>query len=140
MATGEPGCVLGLECIRHVVTFQRLLRVVEQGADIGAAGEISEPQGEAAAHDARPMCAAVQAFFALLAEVEDTNLVFRGGPGALRFARGAARRFLSQGGVHGAHAQARALEAHRAFVARHLSPGGCADLLAACLFIVAIEG
>lgn len=82
--------------------------------------------------------AAVQAFFALLACVDDTNLLHRGGGEGLRFAREAAREFLAGGGIRGASGRARALDAHRAFVDRRLSPGGCADLLAACLFATAI--
>jgi triphosphoribosyl-dephospho-CoA synthase len=83
--------------------------------------------------------AAVQAFFALLARVEDTNLVHRGGIEGLRFARRAARDFLDAGGVFAADAAPRALAVHRAMVERRLSPGGCADLLAACLFVAALE-
>jgi triphosphoribosyl-dephospho-CoA synthase len=73
-----------------------------------------------------------------VAAVEDTNLVHRGGIDGLRFAREAAHRFLDQGGVLAPHARAKALAVHRAFVERGLSPGGCADLLAACLFTVSI--
>lgn len=86
-----------------------------------------------------PQAAAVQAFFALLAHVEDTNLIHRGGVEGLRFARCAARDFLAAGGVHAKDAQARGLAVHRALVERRLSPGGCADLLAACLFVAAVE-
>ncbi len=83
--------------------------------------------------------AAVQSFFALLAQVDDTNLLHRGGMAGLRFARHAARDFLDEGGVYGPWATRRALAAHRALVERKLSPGGCADLLAACLFVAALE-
>jgi triphosphoribosyl-dephospho-CoA synthase len=82
--------------------------------------------------------ASVQAFFALLARVEDTNLVYRGGLEGLRFAQASARRFLDAGGVFAAGAAQRAVAIHRALVARRLSPGGCADLLAACLFVAAV--
>ena len=37
------------------------------------------------------------------------------------------------------HPRERAAAVHRAFVARHLSPGGCADLLAITLFLEALE-
>jgi triphosphoribosyl-dephospho-CoA synthase len=86
-----------------------------------------------------PQSAAVQAFFALLAHVEDTNLIHRGGVDGLRFAQHAARDFLEGGGVYGPHAARRALAVHHALVERRLSPGGCADLLAACLFVAAVE-
>jgi triphosphoribosyl-dephospho-CoA synthase len=70
----------------------------------------------------------------------DTNLLWRGGAGALAWARGAAREFLRAGGVHrrGWEEHARAL--HREFVARRLSPGGSADLLAAALFVHRLGG
>jgi len=79
--------------------------------------------------------AAVQAFFALLACVTDTNLLHRGGVEGLRFTQDCARRFLDEGGMRRADGFDRALALHHEFVARRLSPGGCADLLAATLFI-----
>lgn len=83
--------------------------------------------------------ARVQACFALIAEVEDTNLLHRGGAGGLRFARRTARAFLDRGGVARADWRERARAVHRAFVARRLSPGGSADLLAMSLFVDALE-
>jgi triphosphoribosyl-dephospho-CoA synthase len=84
--------------------------------------------------------AAVEALLAAVAELPDTNLLWRGGPAGLAFARAAAREFLRAGGVHrpGWEDHARAL--HRAFVARRLSPGGSADLLAGALFVNRLGG
>ena len=79
--------------------------------------------------------ARVQAFFALLQSVEDTNLLHRGGAEGLAFARQEAFWFLAGGGVGQAGWRQRAACVHRKFVARRLSPGGCADLLAATLFL-----
>ena len=79
--------------------------------------------------------ARVQAFFALLRSVEDTNLLHRGGAEGLAFAREQASGFLAEGGVGQADWRKRAARVHRGFVARRLSPGGCADLLAATVFI-----
>ena len=79
--------------------------------------------------------ARVQAFFTLLETVEDTNLLHRAGLGGLAFARQQASRFLADGGVGQAGWLERAVYVHRDFVARRLSPGGCADLLAATLFL-----
>lgn len=84
---------------------------------------------------ADPEAARVQAFFALLATMEDTNLLYRGGAEGLSFARTAAMTFLEDGGVHGAGWRQRGAAVHAAFVARRLSPGGCADLLAIALFL-----
>jgi triphosphoribosyl-dephospho-CoA synthase len=47
--------------------------------------------------------------------------------------------FLSQGGVGGPDWRRRAAVVHAAFVARRLSPGGCADLLAMTLFVGTLE-
>jgi triphosphoribosyl-dephospho-CoA synthase len=81
----------------------------------------------------------VQACFALVAAVCDTNLLHRGGAGGLRYASETASSFLSQGGVGAPDWRARAAAVHAAFVARRLSPGGCADLLAMTLFVDALE-
>jgi triphosphoribosyl-dephospho-CoA synthase len=83
--------------------------------------------------------ARVQACFELLAVVEDTNILFRGGPDGLQFAQRAAQSFLDQGGVAGRDWRDRALAVHLAFVARGLSPGGVADLLAMSLFVLQLE-
>ena len=79
--------------------------------------------------------ARVHACMRLVATVEDTNLLYRGGPAGLAFARGEASRFLDAGGVGATDWRVRAIAIHKAFVARRLSPGGCADLLAMALFV-----
>jgi triphosphoribosyl-dephospho-CoA synthase len=84
--------------------------------------------------------ARVQACFALIAAVEDTNLLHRGGSDGLRFAQRAAQAFLDDGGVDRRDWHARAVAVHHAFVAEGLSPGGSADLLAMSLFVQAWEG
>jgi triphosphoribosyl-dephospho-CoA synthase len=83
--------------------------------------------------------ARVQCFFALLATTEDTNLLHRGGAAGLAFAQATAASFLAAGGVASPGWRQRARETHRQFVTQRLSPGGCADLLAVCLFIDAVE-
>lgn len=83
--------------------------------------------------------AAVHAFFCLLAEVEDTNLLHRGGAAGLAWARARATTFLEGGGALAADWERRALDVHVDFVERRLSPGGCADLLAATLLVDALE-
>jgi triphosphoribosyl-dephospho-CoA synthase len=86
-----------------------------------------------------PDAAPVQACFALIASVCDTNLLHRGGADGMRYAAEAAASFLSQGGVGAPDWRGRAAAVHAAFVARRLSPGGCADLLAMTLFVDALE-
>lgn len=82
-----------------------------------------------------PEAQRVHACFALIAVLEDTNLLYRGGAEGLSFARDAARRFIDAGGVGRAWWQKEAIAIHRQFVARHLSPGGAADLLSLSLFL-----
>ena len=86
-----------------------------------------------------PDAAAVQACFALIASVCDTNLLHRGGADGMLYAAEAAASFLSQGGVGAPDWRAQAAAMHSAFVVRRLSPGGCADLLAMTLFVDALE-
>jgi triphosphoribosyl-dephospho-CoA synthase len=86
-----------------------------------------------------PSAPPVQACFALIAAVHDTNLLHRGGADGMRFAGEAAASFLLEGGVGAPDWRARAAIVHAAFVARRLSPGGCADLLAMTLFVDALE-
>ena len=83
--------------------------------------------------------ARVETCFALIASVEDTNLLHRGGLDGLRFARRSTRHFLDTGGVRRAGWRERARLVHEKFVARRLSPGGSADLLAMTLFADAHE-
>lgn len=82
--------------------------------------------------------APVQACFALIAAVSDTNLLHRGGADGMRYAAEAASSFLLRGGVGAPDWRARAVAVHAAFVARRLSPGGCADLLTMTLFVDAL--
>jgi triphosphoribosyl-dephospho-CoA synthase len=84
--------------------------------------------------------AEAQAFFAIMATLEDTNLLHRGGVHGLAHARSAAASFLADGGVLAHGWRERAASMHRDFVRRNLSPGGSADLLAATLFVDSVEG
>jgi triphosphoribosyl-dephospho-CoA synthase len=79
--------------------------------------------------------AAVQCLFALIARLEDTNLLWRGGLEGLAFARGRAANFLAAGGVAADGWEERACHVHADFVACNLSPGGSADLLGVTLFL-----
>jgi triphosphoribosyl-dephospho-CoA synthase len=83
--------------------------------------------------------ARVQACFALIATLEDTNLLHRGGAEGLRFARRCAQEFLDAGGVRQPHWRSRAEASHSAFVERGLSPGGAADVLGMSIFVATLE-
>ena len=91
------------------------------------------------AREAAEVASRVQTCFALIATVEDTNLLHRGGAEGLAYARGAAASFLASGGVRAPGWLARAEAVGAGFVGRRLSPGGSADLLAATLFVHQIE-
>jgi len=78
--------------------------------------------------------AGVETLFLLIAHVEDTNLYHRGGYEGAAFARQRAGEFLKAGGVSAPNWKSAATEIHAEFVARNLSPGGAADLLAATIF------
>ena len=77
----------------------------------------------------------VETCFALIAALEDTNLLHRAGPEGLAYARWAAGRFVADGGIAQCDWRKRAVAVHQAFVARRLSPGGSADMLAMTLFV-----
>lgn len=83
--------------------------------------------------------ARLSAFFALLAHVEDTNVLHRGGAEGLAFVRRVACEFREAGDVYAGASLLRAEAIHREFVARRFSPGGCADMLAAAIFVHQIQ-
>ncbi len=84
-------------------------------------------------------CAKLHALFVAMAWLDDTNLVHRGGLRGLRDAQTLARDFLAAGGGLRADAIERAQALHAHFVARRLSPGGAADLLAAACWMERVE-
>ncbi|NMM18776.1 MAG: triphosphoribosyl-dephospho-CoA synthase MdcB [Rhodoferax sp.] len=98
--------------------------------------DITLPALQAAlAGGATDRAARVQALFATMAELDDTNVVHRGGIEGLRFVRSAAREFLAAGGVLQNDWLLHARVVHTAFVQRRLSPGGAADVLASACWV-----
>jgi triphosphoribosyl-dephospho-CoA synthase len=80
-------------------------------------------------------CARLDALLAIMSSLDDTCLLHRGGWAAVEAARAGARQVLSLGGS-GTAAGGKALAVLDAeLLRRNASPGGCADLLAACLFL-----
>ena len=75
----------------------------------------------------------------LMEHLPDTNLLWRGGKAGLDFVHQSAANFNLNGGVEAPHWQSRMLVLHREFVARNLSPGGSADLVAATCAVHHIE-
>lgn len=98
--------------------------------------EIALPKLRAALAEGKsPELAQTDALFSLMAQVSDTNVYHRGGGAGAEFVKNAARHFLSLGGTSNPDWRETALECHRQFVTRRLSPGGAADLLAASWFV-----
>ena len=82
-----------------------------------------------------PQQARSDALFTAMAQLDDTNVAHRGGLSGLRWVQRAARGYLEAGGSARPDARAHAQALHRRFVARRLSPGGAADVLAAACWL-----
>ena len=94
--------------------------------------------GASRAGGADETAARLNGLLAVMARLDDTCLLHRGGRLALRVARLGARAVLAEGGA-GTPAGAAALHAlDRRLLALNASPGGGADMLAAALFIDAL--
>ena len=83
--------------------------------------------------------ARVQALFATMAVLDDTNLVHRGGLAGLHWMKAQAQEFLAAGGVGQAQWQQQARALHQAAVQRRLSPGGSADVLASACWLASLQ-
>jgi len=86
-----------------------------------------------------PTRSMVHALFATIATLDDTNLAHRGGIEGLRYAQARARGFLHAGSVFREGWRARAEATHERFVARRLSPGGAADMLACAWWLARVS-
>jgi triphosphoribosyl-dephospho-CoA synthase len=81
----------------------------------------------------------LNALIAIIAELDDTCLLHRGGLIALKLAKRDARKILDLGGVGTAEGLWAVEELDRQLVQLQASPGGSADLLAGVLFLDHIE-
>ena len=79
--------------------------------------------------------AQLDALLAIMSSLQDTCLLHRGGLPALRAAQTGARAVLAAGGSSSALGWGALLRLDQELLALHASPGGCADLLAGCLFL-----
>lgn len=79
--------------------------------------------------------AAIETLFLLMSLVPDTNIFHRGGEEGARFVMSQSRLFLEAGGIKNRSWRDLACQIHKEFVARNLSPGGSADLLAGTFFL-----
>lgn len=83
--------------------------------------------------------AMLHALVSTIAVLPDTNLAHRGGVAGLQWAQQAATEFLTGGSVFTPRWKNRLDLLCDGFVARHLSPGGSADLLAAALMLARLD-
>jgi triphosphoribosyl-dephospho-CoA synthase len=75
----------------------------------------------------------------LMAELDDTCVLYRGGVEALHVVQSGAQAILNAGGSSTASARQQMQKLDSELIARHVSPGGSADLLAATIFLDAME-
>ena len=83
--------------------------------------------------------ARLDALLALMAQLEDTCVLHRGGAAGLRALQLGARSVLDVGGCRTAAGRSRLSDLDDLCATRRLSPGGSGDLLAAALFLDAVE-
>jgi triphosphoribosyl-dephospho-CoA synthase len=81
----------------------------------------------------------LSSLLAIMASLEDTCVLYRGGAEGLQTVREGAREVLAAGGPGCAAGDEMLRRFDRALFARSISPGGSADLLSATLFLDAIE-
>jgi triphosphoribosyl-dephospho-CoA synthase len=81
----------------------------------------------------------LDALLSLMSQVDDTCVLYRGGSEALSFVKSGAQAVLIVAGYGSASGLKLMREFDRELIARHISPGGSADLLAATIFLDAVE-
>jgi triphosphoribosyl-dephospho-CoA synthase len=79
--------------------------------------------------------ARLDALMAIMCRLDDTCLLHRGGRAALAAAQCGARAVLAAGGSSSQAGFDSLLRLDAELLQRNASPGGCADLLAACIFL-----
>lgn len=82
--------------------------------------------------------ARLDALMALMASVDDTCVLHRGGPEALRIVQEGACEVLAAGGTSTNQGWDALQRLDRTLLGRNLSPGGCGDLFAATLYVDAL--
>ncbi len=81
----------------------------------------------------------IQTLLALMAQVEDTNILIRTSPDMLSYAQSQAQRLLSLGGALSPEGLEAVWKLNEDFIAKNMSPGGSADLLIATIFLLELE-
>lgn len=80
--------------------------------------------------------AKLQTLFVLMSQVEDSNIISRHNPKILSQVQKEAQCFLNQGGAYQRDAIEKLYKMDLEYKKRNISAGGCADLLAAGIFLV----
>jgi triphosphoribosyl-dephospho-CoA synthase len=83
--------------------------------------------------------ARLDTLLAIMSRLDDTCLLYRGGPEALAVAKEGALAVAVSGGVGSVTGRERLRSLNRSLLELNVSPGGSADLLAATLFLDAVE-
>ena len=81
----------------------------------------------------------LDALLSVMAELDDTCVLYRGGVEALDAVKSGAQAVLMAGGYGSANGRQQMWQLDRELIRRHISPGGSADLLAATVFLDAVE-
>lgn len=77
----------------------------------------------------------LQVLFYLMSEVEDSNVIFRHDLQTLNTVHMEAKEFLHQGGAYAENSMKKLILMDKDYTQKNISPGGCADLLVAAIFI-----
>ena len=83
--------------------------------------------------------ARLDALLVMMARLDDTCVLYRGGPEALFVVKSGAQAVIAAGGYGSNRGRERLCALDRELIARHISPGGSADLLAATTFLDSLE-
>ena len=81
----------------------------------------------------------LHALLSVMCQLDDTCVLYRGGIEALDLVKSGARAVLRADGCASAQGGNRLNAFDRELIAKHISPGGSADLLAAAIFLDAVE-
>ena len=77
----------------------------------------------------------LQTLLTLMSQTEDSNVISRGGMEELKAVQAETAAFLAAGGAYRPDAEKLLEDMDADYIRRNLSPGGCADLLAAAILI-----
>lgn len=81
----------------------------------------------------------MQILIELMARVEDSTVVYRHDINTLRKVQSDAKEILNMGGVFTLEGKQRCHELEDLYIKEHISPGGCADLLAISILLIDVK-